>query len=150
MENDLIEILGKASLLPQNLKSFKQIQIHRVLEISEETPNIVEILSISVKDKINNKRLILTPKGTSYEGQILTGKKLIIHGELNIKLEYLSNVLPNSPRTTDFRVPCSSYIILREEEGDDLEIETYIPNIYVKLLSKRKIVVDVLILLNKS
>lgn len=125
-------------IVPTN---FKQLSIDENLTIPSQKPDAEDILNTLVDVVIIETRVIKTLKGTSQEGQILTGYKLIIEGVLHQKVEYIADEPTQTVHVAEFSVPFSSFIILPENfvEGSIIEVTPYVEDVYVKLLNKRDI-----------
>lgn len=121
--------------------SFKQLSIDENVTIPPQKPNAEDILNTLVDVVILETRVIKTLIGTSEEGQILTGYKLIIEGMLHQKVEYIADEPTQTVHAAEFKVPFSSFIILPEDfiEDSTINVNAYIEDIYVKLLDKRNI-----------
>ncbi|MCX7951755.1 MAG: DUF3794 domain-containing protein [Clostridiales bacterium] len=121
--------------------NFKQLSVNEILSIPKQKPNAEDILNTIVDVNINSTQVIKTTKGTSVEGQILTGYKLIVEGSLHQKIEYISNEPSQTVHTAEFEVPFSSFIILPPNyiEHSPTNVVAYIEDIYVKLLDRRTI-----------
>lgn len=121
--------------------NFKQLSVNEILSIPNQKPDAEDILNTLIDVTINNTQVIKTTKGTSIEGQILTGYKLIVEGSLHQKIEYIANEPSQTVHTAEFEVPFSSFIILPENyiEDSPTNVVAYIEDIYVKLLDRRTI-----------
>lgn len=146
----MIEVSGISKEYPSNSKSFKQFQVQGILNLTEKKPDIECILRVSAKVKINKKRVINSPKGVSSEGQKLTGKKLVVEGELIQVIEYVACDAAQSVHSAHFNFPFSTYIVLDKtfEKESKIKIISYIEDIFLKLISKRKIFSNNMVLLD--
>lgn len=147
---NLIEYSGIADYLPEDSSTFKQINVEESLCIPKQKPDIEQIVKVICDVEIKNTRVIRTPKAISLEGQILTGWKLIIEGELNQKVEYVADVPEQSVHVAHFSVPFSSFIVLPEtfKIGVPVIVNAYIEDIFIQQLNKRCMFKNVTILLN--
>ena len=148
--SELIELYGITDLFPNTSRSFKQFQVQEILYIPPQKPDMERILSVHVNIEINSKTVIHTSHGISYEGQILTGKKLVIEGCLHQKVEYIADNPLQSVHVAHFTMPFSSYIILDDKANceNEYDVRGYIEDIYVKQVGTRKIFKNVMILLH--
>ena len=123
-------------LVPTN---FKQFSLDEILTIPSQKPDCEDILNTLVDVEITEKRVIKTMKGTSREGQILSGFKLIIEGVSHQKIEYIADEPTQTVHAAEFDVPFSSFIILPEDfvEGTPITVTPYVEDVYVKQLDKR-------------
>ncbi|MCM8709597.1 DUF3794 domain-containing protein [Clostridium sp. SYSU_GA19001] len=148
----LIDYSGIAikSDFPINPRSFKQFTVQEDLEIPSAKPDIEQIVRVIAQVVITNTRVIVTPVSTSYEGQILTGRKLIVEGELVQKIEYVADEPAQSVHAAHFTVPFSTYIVLDSSytDGDIVTVVPYIEDIYVQQIDKRKLFKNVALFLH--
>lgn len=148
--DDLIEINGIADMFPAYSNTFKQFQVGRIFNLPVQKPDMEQLLNVTVTVEVLKTNIIETPKGISFEGQILTGKKLIINGRIQQKIEYISDDPLQSVHAAHFIIPFSSYIVLGSNFAcaSDFETTGYVEDIYVKQVDKRKIIMNVILLLN--
>lgn len=150
--DDLIEIIGIDDVIPEQSGSFKQLQIQETFSIPENKPEAEHILSIRVNAEITGTQIIETPIAQSNEGQVLLGKKIIVQGKLIQKIEYAADVEGQPVHTAEFEKLFSDYIVL----DDDIDcsspviVTPYIEDIYVKLISKRKVFKNIVLLINAA
>ena len=76
--------------LPETVKYFQEVNIIENIEIPCNKPDIEAVSSLLVSPKVLSSRLITTPIALSYEGQNLTGYKLIVDLQVNEKLKYVA------------------------------------------------------------
>lgn len=149
---NLIEYVGivDSDQLPEQMTSFKQLTVQENLTIPSAKPDIEQIIRVMAEAVITSTKIIKTPTGTSKEGQILTGRKIIIEGVLNQKIEYVADEPTQSVHAAHFKVPFSTFIVLPEdfEDGTVVTIIPYIEDIYAKQVSKRDIFKNVTLLLD--
>jgi hypothetical protein len=146
----LIEVSGLADELPVNPVNFKQLSVQETLYIPAAKPDVEQIVSVSAEVVIKCTNVITTPVGTSEEGQILTGKKLIIEGIISQKVEYVADEPTQSVHAAHFNMPFSAFIVLPAtfQKGTPVEVKGYIEDIFIELLDKRTIFKNVTILLD--
>ncbi|MCY6369536.1 DUF3794 domain-containing protein [Clostridium ganghwense] len=149
---NLIEYVGivDPEQLPEQMTSFKQLTVQENLTIPSAKPDIEQIVRVMAEAVITSTKIIETPIGKSKEGQILTGRKIIIEGMLNQKIEYVADEPTQSVHAAHFKVPFSTFIVLPEdfEDGTVVTIIPYIEDIYVKQVTKRDIFKNVTLLLD--
>lgn len=90
VERDLIEYIGIESCLVKEKKDFKQTNIEQVFCIPNQKPDIEQINKVWAKGSIKEYEVVKTPIGTSIEGQIMTGYKLLVCGDIKLKVEYVA------------------------------------------------------------
>lgn len=150
--NNLIEYVGLVDLndLPTEMESFKQLTVQENLTIPAAKPDIEQIIRVMAEASITSTKIIETPIGKSIEGQILTGRKIIIEGMLNQKIEYVADEPTQSVHAAHFKIPFSTFIVLPEnfDVGTVVTIVPYIEDIFAKQLDKRNIFKNVTFLLH--
>lgn len=146
----LIEYSGIADVFPSDPKAFKQLTVQENLTIPSVKPDVEQILRVIAEVVIEDTRVIKTPVSVSEEGQILTGYKLLIEGELVQKIEYVADEPTQSVHAAHFRIPFSTFIILPYDftEGSQVSVVPYIEDIYVQQLDNRNLFKNVLLFLN--
>lgn len=161
-----VEGIGISLNLPHLCQNslFTQVAIPETVKIPDVKPDMEELLSVMVEAKIVSLRIINTPKGTSQEGQTLTGKKLSIELELNQKVKYIADEPTQSVHSAHFTKKVTSIWIVvpetvKDKNGRDVKIETllaqgkllvtpYIEDIYGEQLDKRTIFKNIIVLIN--
>lgn len=146
----MIEVSGLADPIPATAFNFKQLSVQETLKIPEVKPDIEQILSVAADIVIKNTYIITTPFGTSPEGQVLTGQKLVVEGVIVQKVEYVADEPTQSVHAAHFNVPFSSYIVLPVgfPSNTPVEVTGYIEDIFIEMLDKRTIFKNVTILLD--
>lgn len=146
----LIEISGLADPLPENPLHFKQLSVQENLTIPEEKPDVEQIVSVSADIVITHTKVIVTPVGTSVEGQILTGYKLVVEGKICQQVEYVADEPTQSVHAAHFNMPFSTYIVLPGTftPSTPVTVTGYIEDIFVVQLCKRTIFKNVTIFLD--
>jgi hypothetical protein len=146
----LIECSGITNVFPENPKAFKQLTVQENITIPSVKPDVEQLLRVIANVEIIATRVIKTPVSTSQEGQVLTGYKLLIEGELNQKIEYVADEPTQSVHAAHFNVPFSTFIILPADfrEGSLVTVVPYIEDIYIQQLDKRNLFKNVVLFLN--
>lgn len=127
-EQALINVSGlcspsDTSEVIRNYPYWKQMHVSESLQIPSVKPDIEQINSINISVQILRKEVIKTPRSyddtvtpplplPNLEGKLLTGRKLIIEGELCQVIEYTANEPAQSVHSVEFFVPFSSYIVV--------------------------------------
>lgn len=149
--NNLVEYAGLADFLPSlpSLCSFKQLTVTGTACIPQAKPDMEQIIKVIAEIVITNTRVIRTPIGKSLEGQILTGKKLIIEGLVREKLEYVAALPEQAVHAAHFELPFSTFIVLPADfvMGTPIAVASYIEDIYVKQVSSREVFKNISLLL---
>lgn len=148
--NDYIAVTGLASYFPSNSKTFKQLQVEMLLEVPPEKQDIEHILHDIINIKINDTFILETPCSKSHEGQILTGRKLIINGEILQKIEYVAYNCTQSVHAAEFVNKFYTYIVLDDSSchSPTYNITAYIENVFIEQLDKRFIFNNVTFILD--
>ena len=100
-----------------------QMYIPETLSIPPQKPDIETINSLDVSVNIFRADVIKTPSSytsagvpvENLEGKLLTGRKLIIEGELCQKVVYTANETEQPVHSAHFYVPFSAYIVVPKE-----------------------------------
>ena len=155
INKDLIDIVGLCDPesinleFPNNL--WTQISVPENLIIPEQKPDIEQINSVKIRAKILKKKIIVTPdsNGENEEGKKVTGRKLIIEGELIQAVTYTADVPQQTLHTAHFIVPFSAFIVLPSdaELDDNYEINVCIEDVFIKSFCPRQIFKNVTLFL---
>lgn len=124
---------GTSHQLPENPTYFSQFSISEILTLPDQKPDMEQLVSVTVKPEIIAFHLIDTPCMKSYEGQLLSGKKLIV--ELNLKeiITYVADKPSQSTHAAHFDKTLKSVFVVVPKEVSGTPIET--------LLKQKKLVV---------
>lgn len=104
---------------------WKQMYLSEFLEIPAQKPDIEQINSVNTSVDILRKEVIVTPRSyrdtaqgsvaaPNLEGKRLSGRKLIIEGQLCQMIEYTAALASQPVHSAEFFVPFSSYIVVPE------------------------------------
>lgn len=177
-ENGLIDISGLCD--PANTTEvireypyWKQMYLSESLEIPPQKPDAEQINSIVASVNILKKQVIATPRsyndaGTTpvalpnLEGKLLTGRKLIIEGQICQQVEYTANMSSQPVHSAEFFVPFSSYIVIPRtitfptSTGSavydtldvDFDVNTCLEDMKACLLDERRILKQVTLMLS--
>jgi hypothetical protein len=157
--NKAADKLGVTKEFPNNPLFFKQESISETLTIPEEKPDIEELISVIIYPEIVSLRIIDTCVGLSWEGQNLTGKKLIIEFELVEKVKYVADEPEQSVHFAHYNKKYHSVFVVVPNKINCIPIETlienkkvivkpYIENIYGKKLDKRRLFRNVVLMID--
>lgn len=144
-----IEYCGIAESFPKNLSCFKELTIQDKLVVPKIKPNVQQVIKMMVEVNVTETTIIRTPVTKSYEGNILTGWKLIVQGELLEKIEYISDELTGSVHALQLNVPFSTYVVLPKSfrEGEKVDVNPYIEDIHIHQIDKKELFNSVNLLL---
>lgn len=125
---DLVDIIGLCN--PEDVTEviteypyWMQMYIPETLKIPPQKPDIEGINSLDVSVNIFKIDVINTPRSytatnqpvENLEGKLLTGRKVLVQGELCQKVVYTANDTEQSVHSAHFYVPFSAYIVVPEE-----------------------------------
>ena len=169
MDNALVTVAGLCDLKGKNFQKgvdnyWTQISIQEHLTIPDRKPEIKQITAINVAVRIIREKVIVTPCTDScpnFEGKLLTGRKLVIEGELCQTISYSIDCGEEPVHSVHFAVPFSAYIVIpkkvnvsykgQEKEIDSLninyQINACLEDVFVKQNSPRQVFDNVLLLL---
>lgn len=88
---DRIEGTGVSPNIPEHVEYFKEICLVEDLVIPFKKPDIESVISVMVDAKVIDYKIIDTPVALSYEGQNLSGNKLIVEIGLHQNIKYVSD-----------------------------------------------------------
>lgn len=133
-----------------NISTFKQFSIESYLCIPEVKPCMEALNSVTGSMSIKGCHVIETPQVVSVENQILTGYKLIIHGVLNVVIEYTALEPTQSVHSAHYDVPFSTFVILPPDYkmGSKLDISGTVEDIYYQGLDIRYFFMNATTLVN--
>lgn len=131
ISNELIEIKGICNTKDVNsviieFPYWKQMYISETLLIPAQKPDVENIISVDISTSIINKHVITTPRTyddtlpvpvpmPNLEGKVLTGRKLIIEGQICQKVVYTANEPDQPVHSAHFYVPFSSFIVVPKD-----------------------------------
>lgn len=131
INNGLVEIIGLCN--PSDTNSvitefpyWKQMHISETLQIPAQKPDIEQINSLDLSVNIFSKHVVLTPRAyddsgavpvptPNLEGKLLSGRKLIIEGQICQKLVYTADIEDQPVHSAHFYVPFSSFIVVPKD-----------------------------------
>lgn len=139
---------------------WQQMYIPETLSIPPQKPDVEEVNSVNVSVNIIRQKVVVTPTSTipNLEGKTLTGRKLIVEGQLCQKIVYTACDEEQSVHSAHYYVPFSSYIVVPQtitfpsgEVKDSLyvnySLNTCIEDLYIKNLTPRVLVKNVTLLI---
>lgn len=134
--------------LSGNPKNYKQTNLDGMQNIPDCKLDIEQIVKVWGKINIEHHEVIETPIGTSIEGQHLTGSKMLIVGDVKLKIEYVACDEDRGVHSAHIIVPFCEYIVLPEGGCHNYYMypESYIEDISVNLLDPRTFFYNIMIL----
>ena len=106
-----------------NITNFKQIVINSKVCIPKAKPDVEELDDATAELAIHDYYVVETVAGISNEGQRLSSYKLIIHGELNISVEYTALCEDQALHSAEWSIPFTTFIILPADYDPDMTID---------------------------
>ena len=121
--------------------NFKQINIDSMFLVPAKKPDIGKILKVWSEPSIHYKKIIKTPSGVSLEGQKLTGSGVLVEGNLNLRVEYVSSRENGSTHMIQSYFPFSAYIVLPDLFNFNSLVNTsvLIEDVDIKLINERTV-----------
>lgn len=119
-----IDITGLCDINAFDLNAnpyWTEISVPETLIIPNQKPGIEQINAVNISTNIIRTKVIVTPSspvddtGTvipNFEGRIVTGRKLIIEGQLCQTVTYTGDVPAQTLHSVHFIVPFSAYIVI--------------------------------------
>ncbi|MGL4877020.1 SPOCS domain-containing protein [Paraclostridium dentum] len=131
------------------LITFKEFSFSEILELPYMTCNSGQILKTSAKVDILDKKLIKTPVAQSIEGQMLTGLKIGINGEINTKITYTSDSNNQSIHVLNYKTSfyISTTIPSYIKSVESIRSNVYVENISIETYSENAICENLVLLL---
>lgn len=133
----------------EDIITFKEFTISEMLQLPFDISNIQSILNTSVDAKILDEKVFKTPKGSSVEGQSLTGLKLGVEGEIKTVITYISSIDNQSINVLNYRskfyisTPIPDSLIATQCLG----VNVYIESINIKKLGSEMLSQNLVLLL---
>ena len=103
------------NFMPKKSMFFKEEILSDVICIPSQKPDMERILDLVAWLEVEEYNLIDTELGYSHEGQILTGKKLIIEIKIKEKLTYVANEPTQAAHAAHYEKIKSAFVILPEK-----------------------------------
>ena len=159
MNSDFIDIIGLCDPSIFDLAAFPywtQISIPETLIIPEQKPDIEQINSVNVTVEILRKKVIVTPNSDgveNQEGKLLTGRKIIVEGQLCQTINYTADVPEQSVHSAHFVVPFSAFIVLANPISTldpldiNFDINACVEDVFIMDVSPRQIFKNVTLFL---
>ncbi|MCY6369540.1 hypothetical protein [Clostridium ganghwense] len=154
-----ISTLGVASELPEKPMYFTEISIPEIIKIPPQKPDIEQVISIMVEPEIVSMRLADTPCAKSFEGQLLSGKKLIMELKLKEKVSYVADETTQPAHAAHYEDVMQSVFVIVPKYVNNIPIERllkankiivtpYIEDIYAEQKDNRTIFKNITLLID--
>lgn len=169
MDENLVTVAGLCDLsrihFLKGVNNFwTEIAVQENLHIPDIKPEIKQITGVNVAVKIIKEKVIVTPSTNecpNYEGKILSGRKLIVQGELSQAISYIANRCEEPVHSARFAIPFSAFIVIPKtvqvwykdevQEVDSLyityQVNTYLEDVFIKKSAPREVFENVMLLL---
>ncbi|MGL5353266.1 MAG: hypothetical protein ACRDA5_08055, partial [Clostridium sp.] len=132
MENiyeNLIEYCGVSEYIPKDILCYKEFNVDSIINLNKDNVKMQEVIKVNVFPNIKSTRVINTPRGVSLEGECLTGEKYIMEGEINIRLDYISEDNGNKIYCYNYKKNFASSMVLHK---DMINRTVLIPSIFIE------------------
>lgn len=160
---------GDTTDVIKNYPYWKQMTISESLAIPAVKPQAEHVNTVTTTVTILRKKVIKTPRSyhdsgatpipvPNLEGRLLTGRKLIVEGQLCQLVEYTATDAPQPVHSVEFFVPFSAYIVvpLQVMVGGntvdslfvEFDVDVCLEDVTACLLDERTILKQVTLLLN--
>lgn len=128
-----IDLMDSRDCILNTTTSFKQATIDVNLCVPEEKPDIEKVVKVAINKKVVKYKVVKTPKGTSAEGQVVTGNKLLVMGDIILKINYIACDKEQSMHSFHVTIPFCEYVVLPVgfKGLSIVEPEIYVEDIYV-------------------
>lgn len=136
---------GITDYIPEDIESFTQMNINKILTLDETLPNIDEILKVSVSSAVKDSKIAKTAIGTSLEGQHLTGYKLLTEGAFSVQVNYSSDDESNAIYIHRDTLYFNNATTLNSEINQDFRTisSVYIEDIYAEKINSRDVLLNI-------
>ncbi|MGL4453706.1 MAG: SPOCS domain-containing protein [Sarcina sp.] len=127
------------------IASFKQMSINKEFRVPDCKMDIKEIEEVFVDIDFFDSYIVKVNENISYERQILTENKLIVHGYMRVSVKYTGLCESSSVHFVEWIIPFSNFIMLPNSyvEGTEIEITEDIESIEHDLMCKKCVTVGV-------
>ncbi|MDD4494490.1 MAG: DUF3794 domain-containing protein [Eubacteriales bacterium] len=150
--------------IPRPFSTLKHLHLRDVMEIPKENPDVEQIVTITVNVEIVKTSIIKAVEVKSGDREskgreskdIDTGtiktRKLEVAGIVHQKIEYVEELKDKPVYSLSFLLPFNTFVVLGEEmKGfSEFEVKGYVRDVLVKLLDKRKIYKNVILVISVS
>lgn len=162
--NSIIDVTGiccpkDTSVVLEKYPYWIQMYIPETLCIPPQKPDVEEINSVNINVNILRKKVVKTPIAEeNLEGKKLTGRKLIVEGQLCQKVVYTACDEVQSVHSAHFYVPFSAYIVVPKVidfNGESIDscfvnyqVNACVEDLSIKLIDERCFLKNVTLLLS--
>lgn len=123
---DLVDYHGINTCPYKDLPNFNQINTDYVFCIPDVKPDIEQIVKVFADSCVVETEIVKTPIGTSLEGQNITGYKLLVCGDIHLKVEYVACNTSQSVHSAHTKFPFCGYVVLPKNTNPNAIIKASI------------------------
>lgn len=120
---NLVEYRGIDSSVKEEFKNFRQCNYEWTFEVPYQKPDIQEITIVESSVSIIKESIVKTVVGKSLEGQIATGYKLLISGDIHYKIQYSS---VKSVQLLTEVIPFSGFVTIEKNFISTSSVKPYV------------------------
>ena len=125
---DRVDGLGISNDLPPYVKYFQEITIFETIEIPCDKPDSEKLSSVLVSPKVISDKLINTPIALSYEGQNLSGYKMVVQLNLDETIKYVARLPHQSMHVTYGSTVIKSVFVVVPSEINGCSVKDLVRN----------------------
>ena len=142
---DAIYYDGISDYIPSDINCYTYKSIDKIITLKEDLPSIDEIINVKVIYNLKDKKVVKTATGTSLEGQVLTGLKLLSEGEFVIRIDYSNEELNGCIYTVKEKIYFNNAVDLNLSYSINSRIveNIYIEDIYVEKNNERELIANI-------
>lgn len=139
IQRNLIEYKGIDNCQIGKSNNFNQINKDEIFCIPQQKPDIEQINTVWAEAVIRDYEVVKTPTGTSLEGQTVTGSKLLVCGDIKLKVEYVALEAKQSVHTAHTIIPFCVYAVLPSDTNPNARISPtiVIEDIFAEQIDER-------------
>ena len=149
LNNNNYQVIGLCDIekFNEKIKNFKdnswtQITLPEKLKIPSNKASVKSITKVYLDIQITSTKIIKTPTSDmpNVESLKVTGRLLLVSGEICQNIIYISDSLYSSVHSIKFRVPFSTYIIIDKNANSDKDnycIYPCVEDVFVNILDER-------------
>ncbi|MGL5244954.1 MAG: hypothetical protein ACRC7R_07280, partial [Sarcina sp.] len=121
------------------VSNFKEFSIDKYLTIPSCKDNLKEITNIEGNLKVVDFHVLKGSKGVSNEGQRLTGYQLVVSLDLELVIEYITEIGSQGIHSSVYNVPISNFIVISSNyfNGSLIDVNGEIKSMYFKKVNNR-------------
>lgn len=142
---DGISYNGINDYIPTDISSFTQRSIDEIIILDTIMPDLDDILKVSVSIVLDDGKIVKTAQGTSLEGQLLTGYKLLSEGMFIVRIDYCSESNNGCIYTFRKSIYFNNATTISKNKGESGKIieNVYVEDIYAEKLNERELIVNI-------